>query len=65
MVSSSMEYSTPCPVHLESRGYNGPHTLSPPKQKLEKVKRASRTGNKEAQKEEVILIKIKGRLIYI
>jgi GTP-binding protein YchF len=30
--------------------------------KLEKVKRASRTGNKEAQKEEVILIKIKENL---
>jgi GTP-binding protein YchF len=30
--------------------------------KLEKVKRASRTGNKEAQKEEVILIKIKESL---
>ena len=30
--------------------------------KLEKVKRASRTGNKEAQKEEVILLKIKDNL---
>ena len=33
--------------------------LDTTEKKLEKVKRASRTGNKEAQKEEVILLKIK------
>ena len=36
--------------------------LETTEKKLEKVKRASRTGNKEAQKEEVILIKIKENL---
>ena len=36
--------------------------LETTEKKLEKVKRASRTGNKEAQKEEVILIKIKDNL---
>jgi len=36
--------------------------LETTEKKLEKVKRASRTGNKEAQKEEVILLKIKDNL---
>ncbi len=36
--------------------------LETTEKKLEKVKRASRTGNKEAQKEEVVLIKIKDSL---
>ncbi|CAI8197827.1 MAG: Ribosome-binding ATPase YchF [Formosa sp. Hel1_33_131] len=36
--------------------------LETTEKKLEKVKRASRTGNKEAQKEEVVLIKIKDNL---
>lgn len=36
--------------------------LETTEKKLEKVKRASRTGNKEAQKEEVILMKIKENL---
>ena len=36
--------------------------LETSEKKLEKVKRASRTGNKEAQKEEVILLKIKDNL---
>ena len=36
--------------------------LETTEKKLEKVKRASRTGNKDAQKEEVILIKIKDGL---
>ena len=36
--------------------------LETTEKKLEKVKRASRTGNKDAQKEEVILIKIKENL---
>ena len=36
--------------------------LETTEKKLEKVKRASRTGNKEAQKEEVVLMKIKDNL---
>ena len=36
--------------------------LETAEKKLEKVKRASRTGNKEAQKEEVVLLKIKENL---
>ena len=36
--------------------------LETAEKKLEKVKRASRTGNKEAQKEEVVLLKIKDNL---
>ena len=36
--------------------------LETAEKKLEKVKRASRTGNKEAQKEEVVLVKIKESL---
>jgi GTP-binding protein YchF len=36
--------------------------LETTEKKLEKVKRASRTGNKEAQKEEIVLLKIKNKL---
>jgi GTP-binding protein YchF len=36
--------------------------LETTEKKLERVKRASRTGNKEAQKEEIVLLKIKDKL---